>query len=115
MNLELTNTNIVEVPNATTQFTKGKVGNITTYQFDTTTNGHPMVNAMAGLAVLKDDEQLIMINHCAPMGLFPKIEDEFDFAYSELPNGHTQIVFSRKDGVLSTTDFEATSCSGGCG
>jgi len=113
MNLE--NASIITVENATVEFKKGTIGTITTYEFDTSKGGHPMVNAMAGLAVLKEGEQLIMINHCAPAGLFPKIEKEFDFANQELPNGLTQTVFSKKSEVSNTTDFSATSCGGGCG
>jgi hypothetical protein len=56
-----------------------------------------------------------MINHCAPSGLFPKIEQEFAFAHQELPNGLTQIVFSKKHQAKNSTDFSATSCGGGCG
>ncbi len=112
MNIE--NSSVIKIENATVDFEEGMVGNIKTYKFDTSKGGHPMVNAMAGLAVLKVDEQLIMINHCAPSGLFPKIEAEFDFAHQELPNGLTQIVFTRKPDATSSTDFSATSCSGGC-
>ena len=113
MNIE--NATPIEVANATVTFTKGTMGPVTTYLFDTTKEGHPMVNAMAGLAILKEDEQLIMLNHCGPSGLYPKIEDEFDFIEQELPNGTTQIVFSRKPQAQSTTDFSASSCGGGCG
>ena len=113
--MDITNSSIVNIDNATVEFQKGTIGTITTYQFDTSKNGHPMVNAMAGLAVLKDDEQLIMLNHCAPTGLFPKIENEFDYVHQELPNGLTQIVFTKKLEAQSTTDFSSTSCSGGCG
>lgn len=115
MNLELENSKTIEVENATVEFLEGSVGDIKTYQFDTTSGGHPMVNAMAGLAVLKEGEQLIMINHCAPMGLFPKIEAEFEFAHSELSNGMTRVVFSKRTNTKSSTDFSSTSCSGGCG
>ncbi len=113
--MDITNSSVVNIENATVEFKKGTIGSITTYQFDTSKGGHPMVNAMAGLAVLKDDEQLIMLNHCAPTGLFPKIADEFDYTHQELPNGLTQIVFSKKSEVQNTTDFSATSCGGGCG
>ena len=113
MNIE--NVTTVKIENATIDFKKGTMGPITTYLFDTSKEGHPMVNAMAGLAVLKEDEQLVMINHCAPMGLFPKIEDEFNYTHQELPNGLTQIVFSKKSKAQNTTDFSATSCGGGCG
>jgi hypothetical protein len=56
-----------------------------------------------------------MINHCAPSGLYPKIAEEFDYSDSELPDGTTQIVFSKKQSAANTTDFSATSCGGGCG
>ena len=112
--MDIENSSVVTIENATVEFKKGTIGTIPTYQFDTSKGGHPMVNAMAGLAVLKDDEQLIMLNHCAPTGLYPKIEDEFDYASQELPNGLTQIVFTKKQEVQSSTDFSATSCSGGC-
>ena len=113
MNIE--NSSIVNIENATVEFKKGTIGTITTYQFDTSKGGHPMVNAMAGLAVLKEDEQLIMLNHCAPSGLYPKIEAEFDHADQELPSGLTQIVFTKKPQAQNSTDFSATSCGGGCG
>ena len=112
MNIE--NASTITIENATVEFKKGTIGAITTYQFDTSKGGHPMVNAMAGLAVLKEGEQLIMLNHCAPSGLYPKIEAEFDYADQELPNGLTQIVFSKKAEALKNTDFSATSCGGGC-
>ncbi len=113
MNLE--NQTQVNVPNATVPFVKGTIGDIDTYLFDTTKEGHPMVNAMAGLAVLKEGEQLIMINHCAPMGLFPKIEEDFDYNYQDMPDGTTHVVFSKKSDAKGSTDFSATSCGGGCG
>ncbi len=105
----------ITVPNATVPFTKGTMGEIPTYIFSTVKEGHPMVNAMAGLAILEEGEQLIMINHCAPSGLYPKISAEFDYSDMELPDGTTQIVFTKKQAAANTTDFSATSCSGGCG
>jgi len=111
----LKNATVITVPNATVEFTKGTMGDIPTYMFSTVKDGHPMVNAMAGLALLQEGEQLIMINHCAPSGLYPKIAKEFDYSDIELPNGTTQIVFSKKQSASNTTDFSATSCGGGCG
>jgi len=105
----------VTVPNATVPFIKGTMGEIPTYLFSTVKEGHPMVNAMAGLAILQEGEQLIMINHCAPSGLYPKIADEFEYSDVDLPDGTTQIVFTKKPEVANTTDFSSTSCSGGCG
>ena len=113
MNLE--NANPINIENATVEFLKGTMGSVTTYVFDTTQGGHPMVNAMAGLAILEDGEQLVMLNHCAPSGLYPKISDEFNYVDQELPSGVTQITFSKKSNTNSTTDFSSTSCGGGCG
>jgi len=115
MIIELENKENIVAPNATVEFFKGVVNSITTYSFDTSNGGHPMVNAMAGLALLNEGEKLIMTNHCAPMGLFPKVENEFDFTYEDMPNGLTQIVFTKKLGANASTDFTSTSCSGGCG
>ena len=112
MNLE--NKELVEVPNATVEFVKGSLNGINTYKFNTSDGGHPMVNAMAGLAMLSEGEKLIMVNHCAPMGLFPKIESEFEFTYSDREDGLTVIEFTKKIGVSGNTDFDSTSCSGGC-
>lgn len=108
------NSSVVNIENATVEFTKGTVGTTTTYLFDTSKGGHPMVNAMAGLAVLKEDEQLVMINVCAPTGLYPKIEKEFHHTEEELPEGLTQIVFTKKQDAQNSTDFSATKCGGGC-
>ncbi|NKQ40223.1 MAG: hypothetical protein HF962_01465 [Sulfurovum sp.] len=112
MNIE--NARPLTVDNATVEFIEGTVDGVTTYKFDTTKEGHPMVNAMAGLAILGDDEQLLMVNHCAPMGLYPKIENEFNHSHQEMPDGTTHILFTKKEGTQSTTDFSATSCGGGC-
>jgi len=109
------NGSVITVPNATVPFQKGTMGDVPTYLFSTVKEGHPMVNAMAGLAMLEEGEQLIMLNHCAPSGLYPKIADEFDYTDMELPNGMTQIVFSKKSQAANTTDFSSTSCSDGCG
>jgi uncharacterized protein (DUF2249 family) len=113
--MELSNLETVQVPNATVEFKKGLMGSVPTYVFSCVNGGHPMVNAMAGLAMLKDGEQLVMYNHCAPMGLYPKIEADFSYTHQEMPNGATQIVFSKKSNAQGATDFSSTSCSGGCG
>jgi len=112
MNIE--NQEVIEVANATVSFVKGKLGETTAYGFDTSAGGHPMVNAMAGLAVLNEGEKLIMINHCAPMGLFPKVESEFEFTYADRADGLTRIEFTKRIGAQASTDFDSTSCSGGC-
>jgi len=112
--MNIQNQEVVEVPNATVTCIKGSLDGVTAYGFDTSAGGHPMVNAMAGLAMLKDGEKLIMINHCTPMGLFPKVENEFEFTYADRADGLTRIEFTKKVGVEANTDFSSTSCSGGC-
>ena len=104
----------VEVANATVEFVKGSIGSTVAYGFDTSKGGHPMVNAMAGLAMLNSGEKLIMINHCAPMGLFPKVESEFEFSYNDREDGLSRIEFTKKNDTTGSTDFSSTSCSGGC-
>ena len=103
----------VEVNGATVPFYKFEENGVTYYMFDTSKSGHPepMVNAMAGLQNLKPGEKLIMINHKAPMGLFPRIESEFAYAVTELENGKFKIVFNRRS-TATTTDFDDNSCAG---
>jgi len=112
--VNIENKEIVEVPNATVSFVKGNLDGTNAYGFDTSAGGHPMINAMAGLAMLNEGEKLIMINHCAPMGLFPKVENEFEFSYADRADGLTRIEFTKKSGVEANTDFSSTSCNGGC-
>jgi len=104
----------VEVNGATVPFMKYEENGVTIYQFDSSKAGHPepMINAMTGLQMIKDGEKLEMINSKAPMGLFPKIEADFNFEVEELNDGRFKITFSKKGGD-TTTDFSATSCSGG--
>jgi len=112
--MNIQNQEVIEVPNATVVFVKGNLDGVTAYGFDTSAGGHPMVNAMAGLAMLNEGEKLIMINHCAPMGLFPKVEAEFEFTYADRADGLTRVEFTKKAGVNGVTDFASTSCEGGC-
>jgi uncharacterized protein (DUF2249 family) len=75
-----------------------------------------MINAMSGLQLISEGEILEMINSKAPMGLFPKIEDDFNYVVEELSDGRFKISFSRK-GTSLTTNFNDNGCSGGgaCG
>ena len=104
----------IEVNGATVPFMKYEENGTTIYQFDSSKSGHPepMINAMSGLQMLQDNEKLEMINSKAPMGLFPRIEDDFNFEVEELVDGKFKITFTKKGGETST-DFTATSCSGG--
>ena len=56
--MDITNSSVVNIENATVEFKKGTIGTITTYQFDTSKGGHPMVNAMAGLGFLFSSKSL---------------------------------------------------------
>ena len=71
----------------------------------------PMINALAGLKLLDENKKLIMINHKIPMGLFPKIENNFYYEVEELDDGNVKIIFTKKEGFVSKLDFD-TNCKG---
>jgi uncharacterized protein (DUF2249 family) len=104
----------ITLEGATIPFYKDTIEGIVTYSFDSSRCGHPepMINAMVGLQNIKDNEKLIMINHKAPAGLFPKVENDFNYEVIELENGTFQITFSKK-GDGSNTNFNDKGCSGG--
>jgi hypothetical protein len=104
----------IEVTGATVDFFKFIENGLTTYQFDTSKCGppDPMVNAMVGLQLLDDNSQLIMINHKAPGGLFPKVEAEFNYEIAQTQDAMAKIIFTKKSGVKSTTDFASNQCGG---
>jgi hypothetical protein len=54
-----------------------------------------------------------MINSKAPMGLFPKIEADFEFGVAELSDGRFKITFTKKGDGETSTDFNDNGCSGG--
>ena len=106
----------IEVEGATVDFYKLAKDGESTYYFDTSKTGppHPMVNAMSGLKLIKNtNDKLVMINHKAPAGLFPKIEDEYSYVVEELEDGRFKMTFSRKTDASATTDYSDNSCSGG--
>lgn len=104
----------LELEGATVKFFKNIVDGITTYQFDTSMcePPHPMVNAMVGLQLLDENSKLIMINHKSPGGLFPKIEDDFDYSEEPTADGKIKVVFTKKTTGANTTDFTQNSCNG---
>ena len=83
------------------------------YYFDSslTAPPEPMVNALAGLKLLDGSKKLVMINHKAPMGLFPKIDEYFDYEIEELVDGNVKVTFIKKSNHLSQLDFD-TNCQG---
>jgi uncharacterized protein (DUF2249 family) len=109
------NANNIDVNGATVPFFEYNENGIKYYYFDSsqTPPPEPMVNAMAGLQLLKSGEKLVMINHKSPAGLFPKISGEFDFEEDTLDDGRAMVVFSKKSNATSNTDFTQNSCSGG--
>ena len=104
----------INLEGATVPFYKFEEKETTYYQFDSSKCGHPepMINAMTGLQTIKDDEKLIMINSKAPMGLFPKIENDYNHEVEELNNGTFKITFSKKSTNSTATNFGDTACSG---
>jgi len=104
----------IEVMGSTVDFFKYMEDEQTVYHFDTSRCGppDPMVNAMAGLQLLDENSKLVMINHKAPGGLFPKVEDDFDYVVEDLADGNAKITFTKKSNAQGSTDFNATTCHG---
>ena len=104
----------IEIEGSTVDFYKYIQDGISYYYFDTSECGppEPLVNAMAGLQLLDKDSKLIMINHKPPMGLFPKIQQNFSYEIDELENGMHSVTFVSKNGSNKETDFSQTSCAG---
>ena len=103
----------IDVEGATVPFFKDE----TAYYFDSSLTGppEPMVNAMLGLQLIDDNTKLVMINHKAPMGLFPKIKDYFDYNIVELANDTVAVTFIRKTNTSVDLKNVDTSCGGtGC-
>ncbi len=104
----------IEIANATVDFFEYIQDGLTFYYFDTSACGppEPMVNAMLGLQLLdNDNKRLIMINHKAPGGLFPKIEENYTYEVSQI-DGMAKVVFAFKGGNSNDTDFSSNKCGG---
>ncbi|QKF82135.1 hypothetical protein [Halarcobacter ebronensis] len=104
----------IEVMHSTVDFYKEIKDSLTIYQFDTSMCGppEPMVNAMIGLQLLDKNSQLIMINHQSPSGLFPKIEQDFNFIEERTKEGKVKITFTLKNSSPKSTNFLENSCNG---
>ena len=103
----------IEVNGATVPFFEDEEA----YYFDSSLTGppEPMVNAMVGLQLLDDRHKLVMINHKAPMGLFPKIQDAFKYEIVELSNDTVEVTFIKKTNTSIDLKNTDTSCQGsGC-
>ncbi len=104
----------IEVNGATVDFYKLAQDGQSTYYFDTSKEGppHPMVNAMSGLALIKNtNDKLVMINHKLPGGLFGKLEADVVHVDEELENGLVQVTFSSVNAGVDS-DLTQTSCHG---
>lgn len=104
----------IEVEGATVDFFEEIIDGLVTYSFDTSRCGppDPMVNAMAGLQLLDENSQLVMVNHKSPGGLFPKIENDFEYTEETTEDDKAKITFRKKSNSANTTDFTQNSCSG---
>ena len=104
----------IEIEGSTVDFYKYIQDGVSYYYFDTSECGppDPMVNAMAGLQLLDENSKLIMINHKPPMGLFPKIQQNYDYQIDELEDGKHSVTFSFKNGSKQQTNFSQNSCEG---
>jgi len=104
----------IEIAGSTVDFYKFIQDGITSYYFDTSECGppEPMVNAMAGLQLLDENSKLIMINHKPPMGLFPKIQQNYNYLIEEIENGMHSVTFTSKTGTNQETDFSQNTCAG---
>jgi len=102
----------IEVTGSTVDFYEKEEG---VFIFDTSEcqPPGPMVNAMCGLQLLKNSTQrLEMINHKAPLGLFPKIVDDFDYEINDTDSDMIRVIFTKKEDAKNSTDFTQNSCSG---
>ena len=104
-----TKTKKIKVENSTVDFFEDE----NAYYFDTSLTAvpEPMINALAGLKLLNGNKRLVMINHKIPMGLFPKIDEYFDYEIEELEDGNVKIIFSKKTNCITQLDFD-TNCKG---
>lgn len=105
----------VEVEGATLQFYEKTEGEIKFLGFDSSafTPPIPMVNALAGLNIIKDRKtKLVMINHKYPAGLIPKITDKYEDEHKELDNGTVEIIFTLREGATGGTEGTSCQCSG---
>ncbi|MCK9162541.1 MAG: hypothetical protein GX118_06405 [Arcobacter butzleri] len=109
----------IEVNGATVPFYEYEENGVKHYYFDSsqTPPPEPMVNAMVGLQLIKDNEKLVMVNHKSPQGLFPKIEGEFEYSEDSLDDGRAVVILQKRAKIYQQTDFSQNSCSGGgaCG
>jgi hypothetical protein len=109
------NKKVVNIQNATVPFYEYYDGDTRVIEFDSSQciPPEPMVNAMSALELIKDAKtKVVMINHKSPVGLFPKIEDNFDYEESKLKDGRVRLVFSHKENSNKKADLSNKKCNG---
>ncbi len=105
----------LEVVGATVPFFTYTMGEAQVFEFDTSKCGppDPMVNAMAGLALIDSaNKKLIMINHKSPGGLLAKIGENYDIEEENIDGGLVKLTFSYKSGDSEKADLGNNSCGG---
>ncbi len=114
MNLIPTDAQKIEAMGSTVDFFKAIEDGLSVYYFDTSKCGppDPMVNAMAGLQLLDENSKLVMINHKAPGGLFPKVEADYNYEVENLSDGNVKVVFTKKTNAGGNTNFNDNKCHG---
>lgn len=104
----------IEVDGATVDFFKLEKDGQSTYYFDTSAEGppHPMVNAMSGLKLIKNtNDVLVMINHKAPGGLFGKLDADVLHNTEDIEGGLVKVTFTSVNTGIDS-DLSQTSCGG---
>ena len=104
----------IEVAGATVDFFELVQDTQSTYYFDTSAEGppHPMVNAMSGLQLIKNTNNvLVMINHKNPGGLFGKLDADVAHKTENIDGGFVKVTFTNVDAGVDS-DLTQTSCSG---
>jgi len=89
---------LVEVPRATLDFYRYEEDGLVFYEFDASecSTPEPMVNAMAGLAMLQNDnERLVGKFFHKPNPLLDRISEYFSYESDELESGDVRIVFKK--------------------
>lgn len=104
----------VEVTGATVDFFKLAKDGVSTYYFDTSAEGppSPMVNAMCGLKVIKNtNDVLVMINHKAPGGLFEKLSEDVKYDVEDIAGGLVRVTYTSVK-ASTDSDLNQASCNG---
>ncbi|WP_258238881.1 hypothetical protein [Arcobacter sp. CECT 8985] len=105
----------INLENTTVDFFEFEKENIVHVYFDSSICAvpEPMINAMAGLKYINHtNKKLIMKNHQIPTGLFPKIDNSFNFEIQRLEDNNVLVIFSYIEDSLGEVDFNNNSCSG---